>query len=153
MFIHESGLGVNQLRQAIQPAAEQRQHSGRVVLGRAAGLEKDIDAGAQPFYGTRVPRNDVVESRAGIAAVRICAVRHEKLHHRASIPPSPVSPELAAPIISWRRHSCLPRRDSSRRLARKSEPPPHPSINPYSCNLSHANASQCRTHKSYSTMH
>src|SRR5882724_5670474 len=82
--IHECGISVNQLRQVVQPPAEQFQHSRHVVLGRATGLEKDVDAGAQSFYGTRVTRNEVVESRAGIwmaaylvpmvATVRICAV-------------------------------------------------------------------------------
>ena len=65
-LIHESGLGVNQLCQIIEPAAEQCQHSRRVVPGLATGLEKDVDAGAQPFQGTRVTRNEVVESRARI---------------------------------------------------------------------------------------
>src|SRR5258707_12691242 len=42
--IHECGISVNQLRQFVQPTAEQFQHSRRVVPGRATGLEKDIDA-------------------------------------------------------------------------------------------------------------
>src|SRR5437016_5951207 len=49
--IHESGLGVNQLRQLVEPATEQSQHGRRVVPGLAAGLEKNVDAGAQPFQG------------------------------------------------------------------------------------------------------
>ena len=53
-LIHECGIGVNQLCQIIEPAAEQCQHSRRVVPGLATGLEKDIDAGAQSFHGTRV---------------------------------------------------------------------------------------------------
>ncbi len=83
-FIYESGIGVNKLCQIIVPAAEQFQHSWRAVPGGATGLQKDVDAGAQSFYGTRVTRNEVIESRAGIwmaaylepmvATVRICAV-------------------------------------------------------------------------------
>src|SRR4030095_114349 len=82
--VPERGISVNQLRQLVQPPAEQFQHGRRVVLGRGTGIEKDGDAGAQSFYGTRVTRNKVVESRAGIwmaaylvpmvATVRICAV-------------------------------------------------------------------------------
>jgi hypothetical protein len=53
-FIHESGIAVNQLCQIIEPAAEQCQHSRRVVPGLATGFEKDVDAGAQSFCGTRV---------------------------------------------------------------------------------------------------
>src|SRR5260370_14198684 len=87
--IHECGISVNQLRQVVQPPAEQFQHSRRVVLGRATGLEKEINAGAQSFYGTRVTRNEVVESPAGIwmaaylvpmvTPVRICAVIEKPL--------------------------------------------------------------------------
>src|SRR5882672_3693237 len=47
--VYECGISVNLLSQTIPPAAEQCQHSGRIVLGRATGLEKDIDAGAQPL--------------------------------------------------------------------------------------------------------
>ena len=65
-LVHECGIGVNQLCQTIEPAAEQCQHSRRVVPGLATGLEKDVDAGAQSFQGTRVRRNEVVESRAWI---------------------------------------------------------------------------------------
>ena len=53
-FLHESGIGVDQLCQIVEPAPEQRQHRRRVVPGLATGLEKDVDAGAQTFQGTRV---------------------------------------------------------------------------------------------------
>jgi len=53
------------------------------------GLEKEIDAGAQSFYGARVTRNEVVESRAWkwmaghalprVATVRICVVIEKPL--------------------------------------------------------------------------
>ena len=88
-LIHECGIGVNQLRQVVQSPAEQLQHSWRVVLGRATGLEKNVDAGAQSLGRTRVRRDEVVESRAWIwmagralpwvATVRICAVIQKPL--------------------------------------------------------------------------
>ena len=68
----------------IEPAAEQSQNSRRVVPCLATGLEEDFDAGAQPFQGTCVTGNEVVEGGARIwmaahlvlmvATVRICAV-------------------------------------------------------------------------------
>ena len=45
--MHELWIGFELLSQTIEPAAEQIQHAWRVVLGRAAGREKDVDAGAQ----------------------------------------------------------------------------------------------------------
>src|SRR5712691_7895635 len=84
MSIHESGVGVNQLCQIIEPAAEECQHCRRVEPGLATVLEKDVDAGAQPFQGTSVTCDEVVETRARIwmaaylvpmvTTVRICAV-------------------------------------------------------------------------------
>ena len=65
-LIDECGIRVNQLGQAIDPAAEQLQHGRRVVLGRATSLEKNVYAGAQLLGGTRVRGDDVVESRAWI---------------------------------------------------------------------------------------
>ncbi len=83
-LMHECGISVTQLSQTIEPAAEQLQHGWRVVLGRATGLAKDVDAGAQSLGGTRVRGDEVVESRAWIgmaaylvpmvATVRISAV-------------------------------------------------------------------------------
>src|SRR5688572_9971624 len=83
-YIHESGIVVYELGQIIEPAAEQCQYSRRAVPGLATGFAKHVDAGAEPFQGTSVSRNEVVESRARIwmtaelvamiAAVRICAV-------------------------------------------------------------------------------
>ena len=87
--VYECGISVNLLSQGIQPVAEQRQDSGRAVPGLATGLEKEIDAGAQPFHGTRVTCNQVVEGRAWkwmagralprVAAVRICAAIEKPL--------------------------------------------------------------------------
>src|ERR1044072_3680840 len=51
--VYERVIRVNLLSQTIQPAAEQRQQRGCVVPGLATGLEKQIDAGAQPLHGTR----------------------------------------------------------------------------------------------------
>src|ERR1700730_14152695 len=65
-LIHESGICINQHRQIIETAAEQCKHSRRVEPGLATGLKKDVDAGAQPFQGTRVTRNEVIESGARI---------------------------------------------------------------------------------------
>src|SRR5882724_1091977 len=62
-FVYESGLGINQFCQIIEPAAEQCHHSRRVVPGPTTGLEKDVDAAAHLFLRTRVTRNEVVESR------------------------------------------------------------------------------------------
>src|SRR5579863_7294041 len=83
-LIHDSRFGVHQLRQFIKPPAQHGQHSRYVVPGLAAGLQKKVDTGAQPFQGTRVTRNEIVESRARIwmagdlesmvATVRICAM-------------------------------------------------------------------------------
>src|SRR5437660_545458 len=83
-LIHECGIRVNQLSQTIEPTAEHLQHPWNVILGRATGLEKDVYAGAQSLWGTRVRGDDVIESRAWIcmaahlvpmvATVRICAV-------------------------------------------------------------------------------
>ena len=56
--VHECGIGVNQLSQTIEPAAEQRQHAGASYLVVATGLEKDVDAGAQSFAGNA--RNDAM---------------------------------------------------------------------------------------------
>src|SRR5690349_19678803 len=53
-FVHESGIGVDQLCKFIEPSAEHRQHGGRVVPGLTAGLEENVDAGAQPLQRTRV---------------------------------------------------------------------------------------------------
>src|SRR5437016_11405874 len=53
-LVNECGISVNLLSQTIEPAAEQLQHGGRVVLGRTTGLEKDVYAGAQSLCGTRV---------------------------------------------------------------------------------------------------
>src|ERR1700681_1163415 len=63
---HKCGIRVNQLTQTIEPPAEQWQHPWNVVLGDAAGLEKDVEARAQLLWGTRVRRDDVVESCAWI---------------------------------------------------------------------------------------
>src|SRR5262245_39578285 len=41
-FIHECGIGVNQLRQMIESAQEHCHHSRRVVPGLAPGREKDL---------------------------------------------------------------------------------------------------------------
>lgn len=65
-MIHECRIRVNQLGQTIEPPAEQLRHPWNVVLGYAAGLEKDVDAGAQFLWGTQVRRDDVVESRVWI---------------------------------------------------------------------------------------
>ena len=65
-LIHERGLRVNLFNQTIEPSAEQWQHSWRVVLGYATGLEKDVYAGAQSLWRTRVRRDEVIESRAWI---------------------------------------------------------------------------------------
>ena len=79
-FIHECRVRVNLRRQTIEPAAEQLQHGWRVVPGRAAGLEKDVNAAAQSLRGTRVRGDDVIESRAwiwmaGCALPRVATVR------------------------------------------------------------------------------
>jgi hypothetical protein len=50
--MHKWRIRVNQLGQTIEPLAEQWQHPWDVVLGYAAGLEQDVDAGTQ-FKGTR----------------------------------------------------------------------------------------------------
>src|ERR1051325_5957254 len=62
--VYESGISVNLLSEAVQPVAEQREERGDTVLGFGSSLEKEIDTGAQSFYGTRVTRNKVVESPA-----------------------------------------------------------------------------------------
>ena len=64
--VHECGIRVNQLSQTIEPAAKQLQHGWRVVLGRSTSIEKNLDAGAQSLGGTRVRRDDVIESGAWI---------------------------------------------------------------------------------------
>src|SRR5262245_51456478 len=67
-LIHEPRIGANQLCQIIELAAQQCQHRRSVISGLATGLEKDIDAGAQPFQGPRIGSDEVVESRARIGS-------------------------------------------------------------------------------------
>src|SRR5687768_1886026 len=44
-LVHDCGISVDKLGQAIEPASEQLQHGGRVVPGGAARIEKDGHAG------------------------------------------------------------------------------------------------------------
>src|SRR5688572_32205983 len=52
MSVHECGLTVNLLGQIIKAATEEVEDPRRVVFGLAAGLQKDVNAGAQPLWVT-----------------------------------------------------------------------------------------------------
>lgn len=70
MFIHEFGLGVNQLCQIVEPATEQREHSRLVVPSNAPppiGVELATDslarAGAPGDAGAKAKKSDGVAYR------------------------------------------------------------------------------------------
>ena len=85
MPAHQRGIRVDLPGQAFEPAAEQIEDPGRIVPGRATGLEKDVDARAQPLGRPAVRRDDVVERRAGIGIAGGALPRVAKVRIRAMV--------------------------------------------------------------------
>ena len=66
--VDECGIGVDLLSQAIQPAAEQCQHTGCVVPRLATRLEKEIDAviPLNPAHSVRGPKYSVKKGKTSV---------------------------------------------------------------------------------------
>src|SRR5215472_15887599 len=83
--MREGWIGKQLFGQTIEPPTEYVQHAREVVLGRAACLEQQVDAGAQLLRRASVGLYQVIErgaTSAVIGAVRIRPMIQEPFQHR-----------------------------------------------------------------------